>query len=113
MNSSVKVLAYRPSAKGKRIGFVDLVIPALGLRINDCTLHRDPTYGTYSVQFPARVQEHADGKAIIARDGKPVFKFIASIPDKTARRRFVDEVVRQLAEQYPDLFGDLGQGSLL
>jgi hypothetical protein len=113
MHNLIEVIAYRPSVKGKRIGFVDLVIPAVGLRINDCILHRDPTFGTPWVQIPARVIENTAGEPIFDRDGKPVLKSIAGFPNKEARRRFADEVVRQIAERFPDPFVSLDQGSLL
>jgi hypothetical protein len=113
MHSLVEVLAYRPDVKGKRIGFVDLVIPAVGLRINDCILHRDPTFGTPWVQIPARVIENAAGEPVFDQDGRPVLKSIAGFPDKEARRRFADAVARQIAQRFPGTLVSRDQGSLL
>lgn len=100
----LNVLAYRRGVKGTRIGFVDLEIPGLYLRIDDCVVHRHSTSGTCWIQIPARVGEGT---------GASGFKTVVSFTDKAVCCRLSDRVVRQLAEQYPEDFADFAQGELL
>jgi hypothetical protein len=87
----IAVLRFMKGVQGTRIGFVDLEIPGLRLRLDACVVHRHPTSGVYWVRPQARLR----------------------FTDRKVWERWSDRILRQLADQYPDDFGDFDQGSLL
>ena len=106
---TVKVESFRPLRKGSLLGFADLLIVEMGLRIREASIHQ--SYGRRWVGLPAKPQIDREGRLRHDDRGKTAYVNILQFTDKATSDGFSERAIAALLEAYPRAFDELETAS--
>ena len=104
MKLSVEVENFRPQRANTLFGFATVFIPALHLRITDCTVHEKN--GQRWIGLPAKPQITKDGNVRRDDRGKTAYSPVIEFTNRATRDAFSERVIAALVLGFPDAFDD-------
>jgi hypothetical protein len=105
---TIQIESFKSLRKGSLLGFVDLVIPQIRLRIKEASVHQ--SHGRRWIGLPAKPQIDREGRVRHDR-GKTAYVNILQFTDKTTSDAFSARVVEALLEAFPHAFDELESAS--
>lgn len=96
----VRVQNFRPLPRNTLLGFLDVVVPDLGITILGVSLHQRD--GRWWVAPPGRPEMGQNGVQLLRHDGQRRFAPIFEFANRLAHDRFSDAVVTALRATIPD-----------
>jgi hypothetical protein len=105
---SVRCENFRRQRSNTLFGFVDLVVPALRLRIREATVHE--AHGKRWVGLPAKPQIDRAGSARRDDRGKIQYTPVLQFLDREVSDAFSSRAIEALIRDFPDAFAS-GDGS--
>ena len=101
---SIEIEIFRPQRSNTLLGFCTIFIPALHLRIFDCSVH--PKNGARWIGLPAKPQVTREGMVRRDERGKTAYSPVLEFADRGTREAFSQRVLARLLEQYPRAFDE-------
>jgi hypothetical protein len=101
---SIEVENFTRRRSNTHIGFVDLLILELRLRIREATVHE--SHGKRWIGLPAKPQVGRDGSARRDDRGKVTYTAVLQFTDREVGDAFSARALEALLERYPDAFTD-------
>lgn len=103
---TVAVESFKPMRSNTLIGFVDIVVPELHLRIREATAHQAQNGGRW-VGLPAKPQITRDGQVRRDERGKTAYSPVIEFVDRATRDAFSARVIEALLAAYPHAFEEV------
>jgi hypothetical protein len=102
----VCVDSFRRLRSNALLGFCDIVIPEMRLRIFDATVHQ--SHGKRWIGLLAKPQVTREGVVRRNERGKAAYTPVVEFTDKATRDAFSAQALKALIAAYPDAFDDDG-----
>ena len=101
---SIEIDSFKPQRSNTLYGFATILIPALHLRIFDCTVHEKGV--ARWIGLPAKPQVTKEG--VVRKDdrGKTAYSPVLEFTDRATRDAFSQRVLARLLEQHPHAFDE-------
>ena len=96
---SVRVEHFKPLRSHSLVGFADLLIPEMRLRIKEASIHQ--AHGRRWVGLPAKPQIDREGRVRHDDRGKTAYANILQFTDKATSDAFSERAIEALLEAYP------------
>lgn len=106
---TVRVETFKPVRSNTLVGFVDLRITEMHLRIKEATVHQ--SHDRRWVGLPAKPQIDRQGVARRDERGKIAYASILQFADKATSDAFSTQVIQALLEAYPRAFDEMETAS--
>jgi hypothetical protein len=106
---SVRVESFKPLRSHSLIGFADLLIPELRLRIKEASVHQ--SHGKRWIGLPAKPQIDREGRVRHDDRGKTLYTNVLQFTDKTTSDAFSERTIEALVEAFPRAFDELETAS--
>ena len=101
---TVRVESFKPLRRGSLLGFVDLVIPQIRLRVREASVHQ--SRGRRWVGLPAKPQIDREGRVRQDDRGKTAYVNVLQFTDKATSDGFSERAIAALLEAYPHAFDE-------
>jgi hypothetical protein len=101
---AIEVENFRPQRSNTLFGFATIFIPALHLRIVDCTVHEKN--GARWISLPAKAQITKDGTVRRDDRGKVAYSTVLEFTDRSTKDAFSERVIAALLTGFPEAFDD-------
>ena len=99
---SIEVESFKALRSNTLVGFCDIIIPEIRLRIFDVSVHEKN--GKRWVGLPSKPWVGRDGEVKRGDNGKVVYMPTAEFTDAATRTAFSDKVIAALVEFKPGVF---------
>ena len=100
----VHVESFTPRRSNTLIGFVDILVPQMRLRVKEASIHQ--SHDRRWVGLPAKPQIDQDGRVRLDDRGKRLYTPVLQFTDKMTATAFGDRVIAALLQTYPDAFNE-------
>lgn len=99
----MRLLNFRPSAQGSRLGFAAIELP-IGLKITGISLHRAPDERFFAL-LPSAADLDQDGVQKRDAYGNRMWRPIVEWTSSSGQRDWSARLVALVRERFPDVFG--------
>ena len=103
-NLTVQIDGFRAHRSGSLVGFVDITIIELSLRIRDATVHQKNE--SRWISMPARAQITSDGTVRRNDQGKIAYTPVLEFTRRRTREAFSARAIEALLDRFPAAFDD-------
>jgi hypothetical protein len=101
---SVRIENFKRQRSNTLIGFVDILIPELRLRIREATVHQ--SHGRCWIGLPGKPQVDRGRAARRDDRGKIAYSPVLQFTDRAVGDAFSARTIEALLESFPDAFAD-------
>lgn len=102
---TVRAESFKPLRSHSLVGFADLLIPEMRLRIKEASVHE--SHDRRWIGLPAKPAIDRDGRVRRDERGKTAYVNILQFTDKATSDAFSERAVAAVLEAYPRAFDDL------
>ena len=100
---------WRAMRSNSLLGFLDLEVPEMRLRIREATVHE--SHGKRWVGLPAKPQVTREGTVRRDERGKTAYSPVIEFTDRATRDAFSERAIAALLEKFPRALDDGGHAS--